>query len=401
MRIACANWTRRHAGGVESYLSFLMPRLRDAGHDVRLWTECDLPADRPLIGGVEAEWCVGSVGRDEAFGGLRNWNPAVVLVHGLVDPAIEAELLAIGPAVFVAHSYYGTCISGGKTLTFPAPVPCSRTFGPACLAMFYPRRCGGLSPVTMAREYAKQARRLSLLRAYGHVLTLSRHMRAEYLRHGFDPESVTALPPYVPSAGVHRPAAAAPDRARALRLLYLGRIDRLKGCRVLIEALPLVRARLDRPVHLELAGEGPDRDHCAELAESLRDPHVTIRQAGWLDVEARAAALLAADVVVVPSLWPEPYGLAGLEAVTAGIPVAAFATGGVPEWLDEGVTGALAPADPPTAPGLAAAICRSTVLERRVPPGAAAIDAMAATHVGSLVGVLERSAMGRTVVSHP
>ena len=58
----------------------------------------------------------------------------------------------------------------------------------------------------------------------------------------------------------------------------------------------------------------------------------------------------------MPSLWPEPFGLAGPEAGLHGVPAAAFATGGIPEWLNDGRNGYLAPANPPTAEGLAAAI---------------------------------------------
>jgi glycosyltransferase involved in cell wall biosynthesis len=68
--------------------------------------------------------------------------------------------------------------------------------------------------------------------------------------------------------------------------------------------------------------------------------------------------LAATDVVVMPSLWPEPFGLVGLEANRRGVPVVAFATGGIPEWLQDGVNGCLAPGDPPTAEGLADALIR-------------------------------------------
>jgi glycosyltransferase involved in cell wall biosynthesis len=58
----------------------------------------------------------------------------------------------------------------------------------------------------------------------------------------------------------------------------------------------------------------------------------------------------------MPSLWPEPFGKVGLEAAGYGIPVAAFALGGVDEWLTPGVNGMTAPSNPPTASGLAHAI---------------------------------------------
>ncbi len=66
-----------------------------------------------------------------------------------------------------------------------------------------------------------------------------------------------------------------------------------------------------------------------------------------------------ADLLAVPSVWPEPFGLVGLEAGCVGLPAVAFAVGGISDWLRPGVSGELAPGDPPTIAGLADAIGRA------------------------------------------
>jgi glycosyltransferase involved in cell wall biosynthesis len=66
------------------------------------------------------------------------------------------------------------------------------------------------------------------------------------------------------------------------------------------------------------------------------------------------ALLRRASIVAMPSRWPEPSGIIGLEAMAHGRPVVAFATGGIPEWLVHGETGLLAP--PLDVPALAGAI---------------------------------------------
>jgi glycosyltransferase involved in cell wall biosynthesis len=65
-----------------------------------------------------------------------------------------------------------------------------------------------------------------------------------------------------------------------------------------------------------------------------------------------------ADVLAVPSLWPEPFGIVGIEAAAYGLPSVGFATGGIPSWLRPGVSGELAPV-PPTVQGLADALARA------------------------------------------
>jgi len=62
---------------------------------------------------------------------------------------------------------------------------------------------------------------------------------------------------------------------------------------------------------------------------------------------------------VVPSLWPEPFGLVGIEAGHLGVPAVGYAVGGIPDWLIAGVSGELAPGDPPSPRGLADAIVRA------------------------------------------
>ena len=56
----------------------------------------------------------------------------------------------------------------------------------------------------------------------------------------------------------------------------------------------------------------------------------------------------------MPSLWPEPFGLVGIEALAAGRPVVASATGGIGDWLEDGVGGLMVP------PGDPGALARGT-----------------------------------------
>ena len=65
------------------------------------------------------------------------------------------------------------------------------------------------------------------------------------------------------------------------------------------------------------------------------------------------------DLLVVPSVWPEPFGLVGPEAAHHGVPSAAFAVGGIPEWLVDGVSGHLAAGDRPTGAITVGRRCRS------------------------------------------
>ena len=403
MRILIATWSSRHAGGVETYLARVIPALRGRGHEIGFCYEVDEPVDRlPLA--LPPDAAVFPIGRDleGALASIRAWHPDVTYVHGLLEPEREARVLDLAPAVFFAHSYYGTCISGDKTHKFPVVVPCGRRFGAACLALYFPRRCGGLSPLAMARSYNRQRHRLQLLHRYAAVVTNSEHMRREFTRHNVAGGRVLHL------SHAATDAAAAPlrfslpvRRSGCWRLMFTGRMDRLKGGGTFIDALPHVAAATDRAVHVTFAGDGPARRHWERQAgRAMRgSPRLTIEFVGWVQQEALTERLDSSDVVVVPSLWPEPFGLVGPEANRRGVPVVAFATGGIPEWLHEGINGCLAPADPPTAAGLAEALIRclrslesSDQLRRgALRMGETRLDDL---HIDALVAVLREAATG-------
>lgn len=389
MRIAVANSSSRRVGGAESYIDEVIAEFANSRHEVGLFVEYDAPADRPPIRlpGESALWCVANQGMTGAIARLREWHPDLIFAHGLANPSIEAATLSVAPAVFFAHGYYGTCISGTKTNSYPNILPCRRTFGPKCLLHFYPRRCGGLSPVTALNEYRRQAKRLKLLRRYRAILTDSTHMRDEYLRHGFDPNRVVRssyLRDTSRDLDTTIESAAVPDRATngnasgPARLLFLGRMDVLKGGSTLLDSLQIVAAALDRPIELTFGGDGPARELWTRRAQAIsaKDARVKTVFEGWLGPERIEELQATSDLLVVPSLWPEPFGRVGLESGFKGLPVAAFAVGGIPDWLHDGVNGHMAPGDPATPGGLADAIvkCLRTPAEHeRLRRGALAV----------------------------
>jgi glycosyltransferase involved in cell wall biosynthesis len=344
MRVAVVTQSLDRVGGVETYLEAVLPALA-MRHEVAL---CVANAHVTNRGAIRLPRHVSllEVGRagSNDVNALRAWSPDLIFAHGLEDAALERAVLDSAPAVAVEHTYHGTCISSAKTMTWPAVEPCEREFGPACMALYFPRRCGGSNPLTMASLYRAQSARLTTLRNAAAIVTLSHHMASEMTRNGVRADRVHVVPPFVsPVAHSSCVASRVADHTRC-RLLYLGRLERLKGVEGLLKALGPVATRLKRPVHLTIAGDGSERVSLEALASDIRTnyPAVSIEFAGWQDDEGRARLFTNADALVVPSIWPEPFGLVGLEAAAAGVPAVAFPDGGIPEWLHEGENGCLA-----------------------------------------------------------
>lgn len=352
MRLAIVYERLGGKGGIERYLEELLPHLVSRGHVVTFAYQHEGDAPFRLPPEVST---IRMTGADEAARELAGFRPDVVFSHGLSRPELERRAYAVAPPVFFAHAYYGACVSGTKRWATPAPRPCGVAFGPACLLRYYPRRCGGLDPRTAVALYRLQKRRLSLLRELPAIAVFSEHMRRTYVALGVPESRLHRVP-----GAVTPPVTLAPRPAgRPSRVLFAGRFHADKGGDLLLDAMALARRALDVPLSLTLAGDGPARAAWEKKARHLAsaDPSLRIEFHEWLSPPALSALMAQSDLLVMPGAWPEPWGLVGLEALARGVPVAAFAVGAIPEWLEDGRAGALAPS-PPTAAGLAQAIAR-------------------------------------------
>ena len=120
-------------------------------------------------------------------------------------------------------------------------------------------------------------------------------------------------------------------------VLYAGKFSPGKGTQMLVEAADQVIQHIPEALFL-FAGYGDIQ---------LTGPHT--RNLGRLLHEQLQALYHLADVVVIPSVWPEPLSRVGLEAMAVGKPVIGTNVGGTPEQIEDGVTGYVVPRKEPAA----------------------------------------------------
>ncbi|MFJ4996790.1 glycogen synthase [Microbacterium sp. NPDC088619] len=160
--------------------------------------------------------------------------------------------------------------------------------------------------------------------------------RVRVIHNGIDVERWRPVqnPAFLESVGM--------DPARP-SVVFVGRITRQKGLPYLLQA-----ARLLPPeVQLILCAGAPDTPEImAEVQEGVRLLQQTREGVIWIDRmlprDELSAILTAATTFVCPSVY-EPLGIVNLEAMACGAAVVGTATGGIPEVVDDGVTGRLVP----------------------------------------------------------
>jgi glycosyltransferase involved in cell wall biosynthesis len=206
----------------------------------------------------------------------------------------------------------------------------------------------------MWQLFRRESQRSSLLQRYKAVFVASNHMHREFQRNGVSAEKLHVIP--LPAADRTLLNAVPIRKTPQGRILFIGRLTDLKGTDYLIKAIDLASKRLGRPLSLTIAGDGPERPKLEGLTHGLG---TSVTFAGWVQTRQATELMREADLLAVPSLWPEPFGMVGVEAGSFGIPSVAYAVGGIQDWLISGQTGEIAPGDPPTIEGLAAAIVRS------------------------------------------
>lgn len=262
--------------------------------------------------------------------GAMDGSPDVVHLHQFEDPQLLEVMRRRAPVLISVHGYTA-CTSGVHY--FRPGQECTRAHGPGCIPNLALRGCAHTrNPASLPAAYRHASQGLAALRAADLTLSYSsavdRHLAANGLERRMVIPLFTTMAPRVGSGHAGR-----------RRIVFAGRVIDAKGVGVLLRAM----RKLD--AELVICGEGWRTEAMRRLARRLGiGERVAFR--GWLGPEQLAVELAEASVVALPSLWPEPFGLVGIEALAAGRPVVASLTGGVGDWLEHGVNGlGVAPGD--------------------------------------------------------
>lgn len=359
-------------GGSESAMERYLPALQRAGLNVRVLARRVTDPDRFGVPARALPWAdeyaEPSTGAARAISDeIANARIGVVLCSNVFDAAVLDAARSAKRCVVHVRDHRIFCPNGDRL--FPSfSRPCDAPMGSACLVNSLLRGCVcGPRSRTVQRLRARERTAAATRKSDAFVVS-SAFMARMLERNGVAREKVHVLEPAIADGSAADSIAPPPA---VPRLLFAGRVVPPKGLRSLVRAIARIAPEL-RP-QLRVAGQPTSElDACIALARML---DVDIKALGWCDGSALSRAIDGVHAVVIPSLWPEPYGLLGIEAQARGRPAVAYAVGGIPEWI--GDAGECAPRSDEAA--LARAI--ATVTDpSRWPAYSAAARARAASH---------------------
>jgi glycosyltransferase involved in cell wall biosynthesis len=337
------NEQRSRIGGEPAVIEVTTRVLKANGHESRLLMKSSRDLEHSILMRAGAFW-TGAYNRAsyrEMHRLLEADRPDLVHVHSVYPMFSPSILLACRkagvPVVMTVHTHNLTC-----------PTWFHLRNGSTC------ESCLGGNEYQCVRHNCRQnllestayalrsfvARRFRLFHNNVDILMVPTHFsKTMLLRAGFDRDQVMVVPN--PTAVTEIPS----DRALGDYVAFAGRISPEKGLDTLLSAAALLPH-----LSFKVAGDGP------VLPSMIARAPKNVSFEGRLAYDQLLSFYRKARMLVVPSVWFEPFGMVAADAMALGLPVVASRIGGLPDVVDEGVTGLLF--EPGNAAELAQQICR-------------------------------------------
>ncbi|NQU39058.1 MAG: glycosyltransferase family 4 protein [Lentisphaerae bacterium] len=333
MRVLMAHNYYRFRGGEDEAMEHDVQVLRTQGHHVDLYTRHSSEISnwsllRKLALPLRVSWSMESA--RELAQHISTTRPDIVHVHNffpILSPSIFHQCRRLGiPVVHTLHNYRILCPRG--------------------LLSYQGKPCHDCPDKSLWRGLTKRCYRDSLLRTLpisamiwlhnrrhtwerdvSGFIAVSEAAKAIFVKSGWSGERIRVRPNFLN----HDPGVGTGVRQGAI---FVGRLDTEKGLHHLVEAW---RTLPDVP--LTIIGTGPLESWLKGVIATEGLTH--IRCTGYLPHAEAVAAIKAARLLVMPSIWYETFGRNIMEAYATGTPVVAARLGAMEELVTEGETGLL------------------------------------------------------------
>lgn len=340
MRILQASHWYANVGGAEEYMINLGKLLQNAGQHVAVvyGHKDDTTQSLPGINDYFIPNIALRLREDNAaisvfLEAVERERPDIVHFHLINNPALVARVSQLLPTVYSIHNHFLTCPSGTRLFRRDDQI-CDDDVTAKCLFNAYWRHCSTRKPRQMWLSYVRCLSNRKAVRNTTTFLVHCKYMANTLVQAGFGGDRIDIVPSL--------PALPKDDHKVEMSdeniVLFVARVSYEKGAQFLIRASKYITVKHK----IIIAGDGWYLDEIKKLAGEL-NLRERVHFAGWTSREKLHRLYQRASVVVIPSIYPEPFGLVGLEAMAHSRPVVAFDVGGISSWLRDRKNGFLVP----------------------------------------------------------
>lgn len=338
MKILFINTTGGYFGGVEQNIALAAKGLTHLGHSCYFACKEKSWVEQSQFDSLFVQtWLLGTTPLSEI---VETIQPDVFYVHKF--ESIEDILSVKGSkrVVRMIHDHDLYCPRRHKYYAFSRKI-CTLRCGLLCYAdfAFLQRTVEGIRLVSIKSKLLEMQSNKSV----DTFLVGSTYMQKEMVRNGFAPGKIHILAPCVQSY---------PQKLRSFPLqpsiLFVGQLIKGKGVDVLLKAYVLLLKKTGFSIPLHIIGRGNEEPALKTIVQDV-SYKALVQFHGWISHDELSLMYDNSTVVVIPSRWPEPFGMVGVEAMLRERPVVGADVGGISDWLKDGQNGFLFPPNDPKA----------------------------------------------------
>lgn len=263
---------------------------------------------------------------------LDRFSPDVIHFHNITGLSVGLVHIAKHrkiKTVLTLHDYWGIC-QKNTLLKQDGGICNDISECKACMSTMSGIRWKNL-PSGMRNDFI-----FYQIQAVDTIICASRYVANKYVEAGIDEKKICVIPYGI---NIEKFSKIPSNKVKSrVRFSYVGHLGRHKGLHVLVDALALLKEK-DR-IQINIVGEGELRDELKSKIKSMGWDK-SVRFWGKVDSHKIERVYRKTDVLLVPSIWPECFGIIIIEAMASGIPVIASRIGGIPEIVEDGKTGYL------------------------------------------------------------
>ncbi|MGB2630819.1 MAG: glycosyltransferase family 4 protein [Candidatus Omnitrophota bacterium] len=336
MKILFVNKHVNESGGIEYYIHALARRLKEKGHRIGVihWEKVESTGNFDARYFLPELWddllSLGKKTSDKLDDIIKEYSPDIVYLHNVENGEVVAHISSRVRTVQFIHDYKIVDPDGRMLLYNPLEVN-TYPLSLSCFLRAYSRRSMPRNPIKGVRAYLRAKRSLEAAKRLEKVIVASNHMKKTLVENGLEFGKISVLPYFIDYQGLR-----SDFKPEKKRILFSGRIMDAKGLGILIDSIGSIK----RDFVLDVAGTGPMEKSCREKAERV-GLSGKVHFHGWVRHEALPEFYRSCLFLVMPSVWPEPFGISGIEAAYFARPSIAYNVGGISDWLIDGETGFL------------------------------------------------------------